>query len=933
MSTTATDNWITEQVYLPTTFPTSAKIVKLYINVNDEINKGDRILAYQYTDEEDYLISSDDLSNTKKRKVDRVAIFESPAMGKVTKIMCKIGDSMDQLSCSNGSNARPILELQNGCSHQMLYGGLCVRCGKVFDPENVPNIDTSATFSNGLLSANGSSSSTTKSAGALNNKTNLMAISHSNLDIKVTGSEAANIADQHTRQLLKQRKLILVVDLDQTVIHCAVDPTIGEWQNDPSNPNYDMLQDVKSFILQESPLILPSTSTNALVLNHAYKRECKYYVKMRPGLQKFFQEISQYFELHIYTMATRAYALEIAKIIDPDGKLFADRILSRDENGSLTHKSLERLFPTDQSMVLVIDDRGDVWNWCENLIKVVPYNFFVGIGDINSTFLPNNNIIDNSVQRSNAVASKDKGKEIEEKEKKLREETANGLGTTLIPEALQTSEIQNISREIQDEEQFKLDKMIKEARLLPATAPTLSDLEDLDDTENNGGTSSAVPSMDTEKVGKDNTDAVIGEIERSAVIEVQHEDRPLAEIQKRLDIENKRQKDSNISDNDNNNGTNNKNNGNIDNRLVKVLSDNDVELEYLGPRLVDIHHNFYDLYNKDDNSSLPRPDLKLLVPALKRKVFETCHFVFSGIFPLGVDLHKVDIVIWCETFGATITDDITLKTTHLITKKPSTLKARLADKYKPDGIKIVHPDWIFDCLLHWSKVDETPYKLKVDGIPVSSEEYATFLTNLNKYGNTHTHGINEEEGQEQEEEELKYLLNDENKDWLDDDDDKMDEFLNSDDEEEEEQGEEEEEEEEEGEEEEEEEKGNNENRMNNGGSNNKRKIEEEERSKYNGNNLNGTASPKRVKFLISKNNANDIIDNENKDSKNTKTNSTKTDVNHVNKAVNNGTDTISVDTADKVDDNLEHNNHNNVSSEEDKDLEDLEAELLLELEE
>lgn len=38
----------------------------------------------------------------------------------------------------------------------------------------------------------------------------------------------------------------------------------------------------------------------------------------------------------------------------------------------MVHKSLERLFPVDQSMVVVIDDRGDVWNWSPNLVKVIP---------------------------------------------------------------------------------------------------------------------------------------------------------------------------------------------------------------------------------------------------------------------------------------------------------------------------------------------------------------------------------------------------------------------------------------------------------------------------------------------------------------------------------------------------------------------------------
>jgi RNA polymerase II subunit A-like phosphatase len=38
--------------------------------------------------------------------------------------------------------------------------------------------------------------------------------------------------------------------------------------------------------------------------------------------------------MHVYTMGTRAYAEEVCKAIDPDGKLFCGRVLSRDESGS-----------------------------------------------------------------------------------------------------------------------------------------------------------------------------------------------------------------------------------------------------------------------------------------------------------------------------------------------------------------------------------------------------------------------------------------------------------------------------------------------------------------------------------------------------------------------------------------------------------------------
>lgn len=93
--------------------------------------------------------------------------------------------------------------------------------------------------------------------------------------------------------------------------------------------------------------------------------------------------------MHVYTMGTRTYADAICRVIDPEGKTFGDRILSRDESGSkspgtsseeassctlpdFTSKNLKRLFPTDQSMVVVIDDRQDVWGDCPNLVKVVP---------------------------------------------------------------------------------------------------------------------------------------------------------------------------------------------------------------------------------------------------------------------------------------------------------------------------------------------------------------------------------------------------------------------------------------------------------------------------------------------------------------------------------------------------------------------------------
>jgi len=55
---------------------------------------------------------------------------------------------------------------------------------------------------------------------------------------------------------------------------------------------------------------------------------------LRPGWKEFLRETSIKYEMHIYTMGTRAYAEEVCAAIDPEGSLFGGRIISRDESGS-----------------------------------------------------------------------------------------------------------------------------------------------------------------------------------------------------------------------------------------------------------------------------------------------------------------------------------------------------------------------------------------------------------------------------------------------------------------------------------------------------------------------------------------------------------------------------------------------------------------------
>nr|CAD7412706.1 unnamed protein product [Timema poppensis] len=167
--------------------------------------------------------------------------------------------------------------------------------------------------------------------------------------------QAQIIGKADEERLLKERKLVLLVDLDQTLIHTT---------NDNIPPN---LKDVYHFQLH-------GTSSPW------------YHTRLRPGTHKFLKEISYLYELHICTFGSRNYAHMIAMFLDHDGQYFSHRILSRDECFSPHSKTanLKSLFPCGDNMVCIIDDREDVWNNAPNLIHVKPYHFFQHTGDINA---------------------------------------------------------------------------------------------------------------------------------------------------------------------------------------------------------------------------------------------------------------------------------------------------------------------------------------------------------------------------------------------------------------------------------------------------------------------------------------------------------------------------------------------------------------------
>ena len=315
-------------------------VVKLLKRHGDKIKKQEPLLEYSFKWMKE--VGDSIRGNTWQEEQTSTVTWESPADGELTHWLIREGDLIIA--------DRGVMEVKEECSHEIQFQGLCAMCGK-----DMTEVNWAA--------------ETRDTARAP------ISMVHDQTNLLVSTNQAQRTEQELQRRLLRSRKLSLVVDLDQTIIQACIDPTVGEWQRDPTNPNHESVKNIKSFQLDDGPTDLA--------------RRCSYYIKTRPGLERFLQRISEMYELHVYTMGTRAYAQNVARVVDPDRKLFGNRVISRDENGNIFAKDLQRLFPVSTHMVAIIDDRSDVWPRNRpNLIKVSPYEFFKGIGDINSSFLP-----------------------------------------------------------------------------------------------------------------------------------------------------------------------------------------------------------------------------------------------------------------------------------------------------------------------------------------------------------------------------------------------------------------------------------------------------------------------------------------------------------------------------------------------------------------
>ncbi|KAN0060227.1 CTD phosphatase Fcp1 [Thecaphora frezii] len=623
------------------------------------------------------------------------------------------------------------------CTHPVQMAGMCAVCGKELDNDALSQTSLS--------------------------------MMHSHAGVKVSEDEARRLDSETTAHLVSQRKLALIVDLDQTIIHATVDPTVGEWMRDENNPNFRALSDVGTFKLGVDGRAVSDVSVGEAARRSAQESAnddasaaagCWYYVKPRPGLSAFLESLSQRYELHVYTMGTRSYADCVCKLVDPAGSIFGNRILSRDENGSLVQKSLSRLFPVDTSMVVIIDDRADVWKWSPNLVKVMPYDFFVGIGDINATFLPAAPVLPGAALPDAAKAaasvsplpsSSPSAPSTSSSDAALAgnpsSTTTPLVGSATTPAA---SEEPKPTGATGDQEEPKPTK--EAVALLAAQSQKLEDLiteqrqerplakmqEALNEKLGTATATSASASAGQTPPSSANSDAAQGGAGTATTNgkgkeKVEHgvdgdgsndgNQKVAAASADEKSTAAAAATDSSGPESDNaaSSASSASQQGSEANGLAPhpqaVLRDDDTELQRLQTILDDLHARWYADYDRrscakaesGDAQVQEKPNVTDLIADRKSKVLKDCFISFSGMIPNNVVPATADIWRVAEEYGAKCISNLTQSVTHVIAARSGTVKVLRA--MTQPSISVVWPGWLHESIARWERQPERWYRL------------------------------------------------------------------------------------------------------------------------------------------------------------------------------------------------------------------------------
>ncbi|KAF5178366.1 Rna polymerase ii c-terminal domain phosphatase-like [Thalictrum thalictroides] len=184
-------------------------------------------------------------------------------------------------------------------------------------------------------------------------------LSYIRRDLMVSANEMSELHNHEWNNLLLKKKLCLVLDLDFTLLHSIRSDHLSSNERAYFFSIMDTLKDNPNGTRFMSKFY----SANMLT-------------KLRPYVRSFLKEASKMFDMYIYTKGERCYALAMAQLLDPEGKYFKDKVLSKENCTRDGQKSLGVVLAPAKAVV-VLDDTLDAWKrHKDNLIVMKKYQYF-----------------------------------------------------------------------------------------------------------------------------------------------------------------------------------------------------------------------------------------------------------------------------------------------------------------------------------------------------------------------------------------------------------------------------------------------------------------------------------------------------------------------------------------------------------------------------
>ncbi|XP_031142988.1 RNA polymerase II subunit A C-terminal domain phosphatase isoform X1 [Sander lucioperca] len=636
-----------------------------------------------------------------------------------------------ELCCQLGQVIPPggVIVRVEECSHPIVMKGLCAECGQDLTQ---------------LQSTNGNQQTPISTA--------TVSMVHSVPELMVSSEQAEQLGREDQQRLHRNRKLVLMVDLDQTLIH-----TTEQHCQRMSNKGIFHFQ-----LGRGEPML---------------------HTRLRPHCKAFLEKIAKLYELHVFTFGSRLYAHTIAGFLDPEKKLFSHRILSRDECIDPFSKTgnLRNLFPCGDSMVSIIDDREDVWKFAPNLITVKKYIYFQGTGDINAP--PGSREAQMAKkaggQPSRPVESAEPGGTLGADEqnngpsKRAKDQNVSGIEETTTSQSSQevptnerthptgvvedesgrgkgNSEAQVGDRTNAKEDDSNRTLVTHEAQdsansSVPSHGSNNLDFDLSSDSDNDSITEkppssvsdSEAKSCQAKKSGQEGVTQEPGDGAREG------DSKGRSEAETSLDTAepsgvllpdpelgngcSDRREPETESQNSEQSGVTmgeelldqSMEDEEEEEEEEEADIDQDDHLIYLEEVLERIHAEYYARYaaylRKESSET---PDIRKIAPELKSKTLEGTTIVFSGLYPTNYPMERTREFYHAKALGAKISKNLVLssqdpsRTTHLIAARTGTEKVRQAQGCK--HLFVVNPDWLWSCLERWERVEEQLYPLKED---------------------------------------------------------------------------------------------------------------------------------------------------------------------------------------------------------------------------